>query len=138
MWCRVQRIFPFGASAQQEKGKFSWRCTFTGTYDLHLSTGIEIQLVQHKRNAGAMNHCDVSRYFLSTCQVSVDSQISICSMTSDREFEQIPKYGHVSSYMLEVLHWLPICLCMSIGLLPYYGNVTSSPPMPIFVSFVFP
>ena len=21
----------------------------------------------------------------------------------------IPKYGHVSSYMLEVLHWLPIC-----------------------------
>ena len=22
---------------------------------------------------------------------------------------QIPKYGHVSSYMLEVLHWLPVC-----------------------------
>ena len=27
---------------------------------------------------------------------------------AETDYRQIPKFGHVSSYMLEVLHWLPI------------------------------
>src|SRR6218665_2405684 len=48
-------------------------------------------------------------YCLYSCLPSVRlASLSRVLRSAARPIGQIPKFGHVSSYMLEVLHWLPI------------------------------
>ena len=47
---------------------------------------------------------------------------------------RIPRFGHISGYMLDVLHWLPSSSVSHTGLLLWYGGACWALPQPIFAS----
>jgi len=70
-----------------------------------LTSAAKLTLV-HAFITARLDYCSSLYFGLPSSRIACLDRVL---RSAARLIGQIPKYGHVSSYMLEVLHWLPVC-----------------------------